>query len=127
MAKDVPFRTAGEGSDERGSASPGQVAEWALAKWGLDPDAVAERLTYPQLDLLWSKGQERSLSEWEMQQSAVREGMADVYVALKQLKRTGSKPGRKSQALEGAELEQVLMGMAQRFPNNVKVVQSAPG
>ena len=65
------------------------------------------------------------MSEWEMQQSAVREGMADVYVALKRLKRTGAKPGRKSEALEGADLERVLMGMAQRFPNNVKVVQRA--
>ncbi|MGI8792077.1 MAG: hypothetical protein ACR2H3_02685 [Acidimicrobiales bacterium] len=51
--------------------------------------------------------------------------MADVYVALKQLKRTGSKPGAKSAALEGAQLEQVLMGMSQRFPDNVKVVQRA--
>lgn len=124
MAQDLPFRKAGEGSDERGSASPGQVAEWALAKWGLDPDAVGERLTYPQLDLLWSKGQERSLSEWEMSQAAVREGMVDVYVALKQLKRTGNKPGVRAAALEGAQLEQVLRGMAVQFPRNVTVVKA---
>lgn len=125
MAKDVPFRSAGEGPVERSVASPGQVAEWALTHWGLDPDAVADRLTYPQLDLLWGKAQERVQNEWEMNQAAVREGMVDVYVALKQLKRTGAKPGARPVALEGAQLEQVLMGMAARFPNNVKVVESA--
>ena len=124
MAQDVPFHEAGEGSTQRGVASAGQIAEWALAKWGLDPDAVADRLTYPQLHLLWIKGQERTGNEWEMSQAAVREGMTDVYVALKQLKRTGSKPGAKPAALEGAQLEQVLMGMAQRFPNNVTVVKT---
>lgn len=77
--------------------------------------------------MLWKKGQDRILSEWEMQQSAVREGMVDVYVALKKLKRTGSRPGARPVALEGAQLEQVLMGMSQRFPQNVKVVQRAPG
>jgi hypothetical protein len=51
--------------------------------------------------------------------------MTDVYVALKQLKRTGGHKVRPV-ALEGAQLEQVLMGMAQRFPDNVKVVQRAP-
>ncbi len=61
-------------------------------------------------------------SEWEIQQAAVREGMVDVYVALKQLKRTGGKV--QPSALAGAQLEQVLMGMAQRFPQNVKVVHA---
>jgi len=64
-------------------------------------------------------------SEWELHQAAVREGMTDVYVALKQLKRTGGHKARPV-ALEGAQLEQVLLGMAQRFPDNVKVVQRAP-
>lgn len=62
------------------------------------------------------------LSEWEMHQAAVREGMVDVYVALKQIKRTASKPGARPVALEGAQLEHVLMGMAVQFPKNVTVV-----
>ena len=59
-----------------------------------------------------------------MSQSAVREGMVDVYVALKQLKRTGNKPGVRAAALEGAQLEQVLRGMAVQFPRNVTVVKA---
>lgn len=51
--------------------------------------------------------------------------MVDVYVALKQLKRTGPRRAARPQALEGAQLEQVLMGMARQFPNNVKVVQAS--
>jgi hypothetical protein len=60
-----------------------------------------------------------------MQQAAVREGMVDVYVALKRLKRTGSRSAARPEALEGFALENVLMGMARQFPNNVKVVQRA--
>lgn len=74
---------------------------------------------------MWSKGQDRVRDEWEAQQAAIREGMTDVYVALNQLRRTGPKASARPVALEGAQLEQVLMGMAQRFPQNVKVVERA--
>lgn len=65
--------------------------------------------------------------EHDLMHAAVREGMVDVYVALKQLKRTGGSPraGARPKPLEGAQLEQVLMSMAQRFPDNVKVVTRA--
>jgi hypothetical protein len=51
----------------------------------------------------------------------VREGMADVYVALKQLKRTGTS---RPKGLTGEALHNTLMSMARQYPENVKVFTS---
>src|SRR5207244_321716 len=38
---------------------PGQLYEWALAKWGLDPRGIRGRLTQEQFLILWAYGQHR--------------------------------------------------------------------
>jgi hypothetical protein len=69
---------------------------------------------------MWKKGQERLVREFDMQQAAVREGMVDVYVALKQLKRTGGGTRRSDvPGLVGEALEKAVRGIAAIFPNNV--------
>jgi hypothetical protein len=52
-------------------------------------------------------------------QEAVREGMVDVYVALKRLKRTGK--AARPVALSTQALHATLMSMAQQYPDNVTV------
>jgi hypothetical protein len=36
---------------------PGELAAFALQRWGLDPDALSERLTDEQLLICWTHGQ----------------------------------------------------------------------
>lgn len=99
-----------------------------MAKWGLDPDALVDRLDAGQLELLWAKGQERLAREADdmlaIVHAGAREGMTDVYVAMRRLRRKGPPArisGSRDQAsgLTGAALETALDRWALTFPGQV--------
>ena len=71
--------------------------------------------------MLWEKSRDRIRLEQELMQQAVREGMADVYVALKRLKRSGPQRRLRPKA-DPVALHSQLMAMARQFPDNVRVV-----
>jgi hypothetical protein len=48
--------------------------------------------------------------------------MVDVYVALKQLKRTGPQGATRASGLAGAALHAALISLANQYPDNVRVV-----
>lgn len=79
------------------------------------------------MELLWTYGQKRLVREMEDQaavlQHGVREGMTDVYVALKRLRRRGGRPSPRREGVQagltGADLETAVGRWAIQFPDRV--------
>jgi hypothetical protein len=87
---------------------------------------VADRLDASQLELLWTYGQARVQREHDdllaLFHAGAREGMTDVYVSLKQLRRRGGRrPGAPADqaGLTGTDLDQALDRLALRFPERM--------